>query len=64
HPRPAQRIESLLVARGIPAVTYADWLNLDAAEVALARSLERGERVKLGHWSAMRAACHQHDQAD
>ncbi|MGH3392614.1 MAG: FAD-dependent oxidoreductase [Actinomadura sp.] len=64
HPRPAQRIESLLEARGIPAVTYADWLNLDAAEIALARTLERGERVKLGHWTAMRAACHQRDQAD
>jgi ferredoxin--NADP+ reductase len=57
HPRPAQQIESLLEARGIPAVTYADWLNLDAAEIALARSLERGERVKLGDWAAMRAAC-------
>jgi ferredoxin--NADP+ reductase len=39
-------------------VTYADWLNLDAAEIGLARSLERGERVKLGRWGAMRAACH------
>jgi ferredoxin/flavodoxin---NADP+ reductase len=58
HPRPRQRIESLLEARGIPAVTYADWLNLDAAEAALARSLDRGERVKLGRWSDMRAAAH------
>jgi NADPH-dependent glutamate synthase beta subunit-like oxidoreductase len=51
HARPEQRIESLLEARGVPAVTYADWLNLDA------KSLERGERVKLGRWAAMRAAC-------
>ncbi|WP_376771573.1 FAD-dependent oxidoreductase [Actinomadura alba] len=57
HDRPQQRIESLLEARGVPAVTYADWLNLDAAEIALARSLERGDRVKLGRWAAMRAAC-------
>jgi ferredoxin--NADP+ reductase len=57
HPRPVQEIESLLEARGVPAVTYTDWLNLDAAEIALARSLERGERVKLGRWADMRAAC-------
>lgn len=58
HDRPGQRIESLLEARGVPVVTYADWLNLDVAEMALARSLERGERVKLGSWAAMREACH------
>jgi ferredoxin--NADP+ reductase len=57
HARPQQRIESLLEARGVPAITYADWLNLDNTEIALARSLDRGERVKLGRWAAMRAAC-------
>ncbi|MBW8482348.1 FAD-dependent oxidoreductase [Actinomadura parmotrematis] len=50
-------VEDLLEARALPVVTYADWLNLDAAEVALARSLSRGERVKLAHWEAMRNAC-------
>ncbi|RAY11656.1 NADP oxidoreductase [Actinomadura craniellae] len=57
RPRPARRIEELLEGRG-PIVTYAHWLNLDTAEIELARSLQRGERVKLGHWAAMRAACH------
>ncbi|MGI8333287.1 FAD-dependent oxidoreductase [Actinomadura scrupuli] len=55
--RPARRIETLLEERGCPPVTYEDWLNLDAAEIALAAGLERGERVKLGDWEAMRAAC-------
>ncbi|KAB2349591.1 FAD-dependent oxidoreductase [Actinomadura rudentiformis] len=55
---PAHKIEELLESRGLPIVTYADWLNLDAAEIELARSLARGERVKLAHWEAMRKACH------
>lgn len=54
---PAGPIEDLLDARELPAVQYADWLNLDAAEIALARSLDRGERVKLARWEAMRSAC-------
>ncbi|MFI0443951.1 FAD-dependent oxidoreductase [Actinomadura sp. 6N118] len=54
---PAHKIEELLESRGLPIVTYADWLNLDAAEIELARSLARGERVKLAHWEAMRNAC-------
>ncbi|MBO2448738.1 FAD-dependent oxidoreductase [Actinomadura barringtoniae] len=54
--RPSRTIEELLESRGLPVVTYSDWLNLDAAEIALARSLNRGERVKLAHWEAMRNA--------
>ncbi|GAA4096484.1 FAD-dependent oxidoreductase [Actinomadura miaoliensis] len=54
---PVRKIEELLAERDLPVVTYADWLNLDAAEIALARSLNRGERVKLARWDAMRAAC-------
>ncbi|OLT10111.1 NADP oxidoreductase [Actinomadura sp. CNU-125] len=54
---PEHTVEELLESRGLPVVTYADWLNLDAAEIALARSLDRGERVKLGRWDAMTAAC-------
>jgi ferredoxin--NADP+ reductase len=53
----SQRIEELLEARGIPAVTYEGWLGIDAAEIALAQRLGRGERVKLAGWGAMRAAC-------
>lgn len=55
--RPERKIEELLESRGLPVVTYSDWLNLDAAEIALARSLDRGERVKLAGWEAMRSAC-------
>jgi len=55
--RPERKIEELLESRGLPVVTYSDWLNLDAAEIALARSLDRGERVKLAGWDAMRSAC-------
>jgi ferredoxin--NADP+ reductase len=57
-PRPGGTIEELLESRGLRVVTYADWLNLDAAEMELARSLSRGERVKLARWEAMRSACH------
>ncbi|QXJ20571.1 FAD-dependent oxidoreductase [Actinomadura graeca] len=57
RPRPAGTLDELLEERGLPAVTYADWLNLDAAEIALARSLGRGERVKLARWEAMTKAC-------
>ncbi|WP_425453296.1 FAD-dependent oxidoreductase [Thermomonospora umbrina] len=56
--RPERRIEDLLESRACRVVTYTDWLNLDTAEIDLARSLGRGERVKLGRWDAMRAACH------
>jgi ferredoxin--NADP+ reductase len=55
--RPVRGIEALLEERGLPVITYDDWLNLDAAEIALAAALARGERVKLGDWAAMRAAC-------
>ncbi|XVQ08825.1 FAD-dependent oxidoreductase [Spirillospora sp. CA-255316] len=57
-PRPDRTIEELLESRGLRVVTYADWLNLDTAEVELGRSLGRGERVKLARWEAMRSACH------
>jgi ferredoxin/flavodoxin---NADP+ reductase len=50
---PGQGIETLLEARGLQVVTYADWLNLDATEIALAAELDRGERVKLGRWADM-----------
>jgi ferredoxin--NADP+ reductase len=49
-------IETLLESRGVRAVTYEDWLGIDAGEIALARSLDRGERVKLAGWEALRRA--------
>ncbi len=54
---PARTLEELLESRGLAAVTYADWLGLDAAEISLARSLGRGERVKLARWEDMTKAC-------
>lgn len=54
---PKRTIEELLESRGLPVVTYDDWLKLDAAEIALAEALERGERVKLARWEAMTSAC-------
>jgi ferredoxin--NADP+ reductase len=51
------RIEELLDARGVPAVTYDRWLGIDEAEIALAEALGRGERVKLPGWNALLAAC-------
>jgi ferredoxin--NADP+ reductase len=52
-----RRIEELLGDRDVPFVTYEGWLGIDAAEIALAEKLGRGERVKLSGWDAMRAAC-------
>ncbi|MGC5011620.1 FAD-dependent oxidoreductase [Streptosporangium sp. DT93] len=55
---PARRakLDDLLAARGVTPVTYEHWLSIEAAEVALARSLDRGERVKLLGLAAMRTA--------
>lgn len=49
-------IETLLESRGVRVVTYDDWLGIDAGEAELARSLGRGERVKLAGWEALRRA--------
>ncbi|MFC4051962.1 FAD-dependent oxidoreductase [Actinomadura syzygii] len=58
---PEHTIEELLESRGLRVVTYDDWLNLDAAEIALARALDRGDRVKLARWEAMTSACRGRD---
>jgi ferredoxin--NADP+ reductase len=49
-------LHAVLAARGVQAVSYADWLRIEAAEADLARSLGRGERVKLASLDAIRAA--------
>ncbi|MFI6601248.1 FAD-dependent oxidoreductase [Nonomuraea sp. NPDC050536] len=57
--RPAGRtaeIDDLLAARGVTPVSYADWMRIEEAEAELARTLGRGERVKLVGLEAMRAA--------
>ena len=46
-----------LARRGIRPVRYAEWLRVEAAEAELARSLGRGERVKLHGRDALFAAC-------
>jgi ferredoxin--NADP+ reductase len=47
---------TVLAARGVQPVSYADWLRISAAEEDLAAALGRGDRVKLPHrdavWSA------------
>jgi ferredoxin/flavodoxin---NADP+ reductase len=48
-------LPAVLAARGVQAVSYADWLRIEAAEGDLARSLGRGERVKLASLEAIRA---------
>jgi ferredoxin--NADP+ reductase len=49
-------VEELLEKQGVRVVTYDDWLGIDAGEIALARTLDRGERVKLSGWEALRRA--------
>jgi ferredoxin--NADP+ reductase len=52
-------LAELLAGRGIDPVTYTAWLRVSAAEEELARSLGRGERVKLPSrdavWTAARS---------
>ncbi|MEV0352533.1 FAD-dependent oxidoreductase [Nonomuraea sp. NPDC050680] len=58
HDRPRSApIDALLDERGVRPVTYDEWLAIEAAEGALAKSLGRGERVKLAGLEAMLRAC-------
>ncbi|GAA2902225.1 FAD-dependent oxidoreductase [Streptosporangium fragile] len=50
-------LDDLLAARGVSPVTYEQWLSIEAAEAELAKSLDRGERVKLLGLAAMLTAC-------
>ncbi|MCG5211734.1 FAD-dependent oxidoreductase [Streptosporangium soli] len=50
-------LDDLLAERGVQPVTYQEWLAIEEAEAALARTLGRGERVKLVGLAAMLAAC-------
>jgi len=56
----AWALAELLAARGVDHVSYEAWLRVSAAEEELARSLGRGDRVKLPHrdavWSAARGS--------
>jgi ferredoxin--NADP+ reductase len=49
-------LATVLEARGVAPVSYADWLRISAAEEELAASLGRGDRVKLPHSDALWSA--------
>jgi ferredoxin/flavodoxin---NADP+ reductase len=50
-------LAGLLAGRGVTPVSYAEWLRIEAAETELAKSLGRGERVKLPGRDAIWSAC-------
>ncbi|MDA0637623.1 FAD-dependent oxidoreductase [Nonomuraea sp. MCN248] len=56
-PRDLKRLDALLTERGVRPVTYGEWQAIEAAETELAKSLGRGERVKLVGLEAMLRAC-------
>ncbi|MEU3162739.1 FAD-dependent oxidoreductase [Streptosporangium sp. NPDC006930] len=56
-PVPRADPDELLASRGVSPITYEHWLAIEAAEAALARSLDRGDRVKLLGLAAMLTAC-------
>ncbi|WP_326820747.1 NADP oxidoreductase [Streptosporangium sp. NBC_01756] len=49
-------LDALLASRGVSPITYRHWLSIEAAEAALARTLGRGDRVKLLGLAAMLTA--------
>ena len=53
----ASPLAAVLAARGVQPVSYAEWLRIESAEADLARSLGRGERVKLPGSDAIWSAC-------
>jgi ferredoxin--NADP+ reductase len=48
---------TVLAGRGVQPVSYAEWLRIETAEAELAKSLGRGERVKLPGRDAIWSAC-------
>jgi ferredoxin/flavodoxin---NADP+ reductase len=50
-------LAQVLAGRGVAPVSYAEWLRIETAEADLARSLGRGERVKLHSSDAIWSAC-------
>ncbi|WP_231619194.1 FAD-dependent oxidoreductase [Nonomuraea sp. SBT364] len=54
---PLASVDALLAERGAHPVTYAEWLAIETAEAELAKTLGRGERVKLVGLEAMLRAC-------
>jgi ferredoxin--NADP+ reductase len=50
-------LATVLAGRGVVPVSYAEWLLIEAAEADLAKTLGRGERVKLHNSAAIWSAC-------
>jgi ferredoxin/flavodoxin---NADP+ reductase len=50
-------LAQVLAERGVQPVSYDEWLRIESAEAELARSLGRGERVKLPGRDAIWSAC-------
>ncbi|HEY2640159.1 MAG TPA: FAD-dependent oxidoreductase [Streptosporangiaceae bacterium] len=50
-------LHHVLAERGLPHVSYADWLKIEEAEKELAAGLGRGARVKLGSREEIHRAC-------
>jgi ferredoxin/flavodoxin---NADP+ reductase len=50
-------LAGVLAGRGVEPVSYDEWLRIESAEADLARSLGRGDRVKLPGRDAVWSAC-------
>jgi len=50
-------IVAMLAERGVRPVSYDEWLRIETAEAELAKTLGRGERVKLPGQAAIWSAC-------
>jgi len=50
-------LAGVLAKRGVEPVSYDEWLRIETAEAELAKSLGRGERVKLPGRDAIWLAC-------
>jgi ferredoxin/flavodoxin---NADP+ reductase len=53
----ADPLAGVLAERGVRPVSYEEWLRIESAEAELAKSLGRGERVKLPGQDAIWSAC-------
>ena len=50
-------LAAVLAGRGVRPVSYDEWLRIETAEAELAKTLGRGERVKLPGHAAIWSAC-------
>jgi ferredoxin/flavodoxin---NADP+ reductase len=56
-------LATMLAERGVRPVSYEEWLRIETAEAELAKTLGRGERVKLPGHQAIWSACRPEDLA-